>query len=56
MNLEEAVKIVENYNLWRRDTEEKGYEMPDPKDLGIAIDILVNCIKKSINIYSEINR
>lgn len=42
MTNEEARDILIQYNLWRRDNNVPSkYEMPDPKKLGIAIDIAI---------------
>ena len=49
MTLQKAISIVENYQLWRRDTEDKGYEMPNPTELGIAIDVILNVSKDVLN-------
>ena len=43
MQLDQAIKIVEQYNNWRRGKER--YDMPDPKAIGIAIDIVINHYK-----------
>lgn len=49
MGLKEAIEILENYQLWRRDTEEVGYKMPSPTELGVAIDVILeNCKKNNI--------
>ena len=49
MKLKKAISIVEKYQLWRRDTEDKGYEMPNPTELGIAIDVILNVFKDISN-------
>lgn len=40
MTLDEAIKILEQHNNWRRDNDGI-YEMADPKELGKAIDLVV---------------
>jgi hypothetical protein len=45
MSIEEAIEILEQHNRWRRDSEGI-YEMQDPKQLGFAIDTLVNFAKQ----------
>ena len=42
MSTEEAVKVLRHFNEWRRydGAIGEGPAMPDPKDIGIAIDIL----------------
>ena len=40
MEINEAVKILRHTNLWRRDNDGI-YEPPNPKELGIAIDVVV---------------
>jgi hypothetical protein len=45
MKVTEAIAILEQYNRWRRDNE--GIEpMPNPNQVGIAIDVLLNEVKK----------
>lgn len=45
MTNEEARDILIQYNLWRRDNNfPNKYEMPDPKKIGIAIDIAINVL------------
>lgn len=46
MNLKEAIEILEKYQLWRRDTDEVGYKMPSPSELGIAIDLILEKVKE----------
>ena len=39
MTNKEAKELLMKYNRWRRDDNVPNkYEMPDPKDIGIAID------------------
>lgn len=45
MELKKAIEILELHNKWRRDNDSK-YEIADPKELGIAIDVIINEIKK----------
>ena len=40
MTLQEALKLLEIHNKWRRGDDT--LEMAEPKDLGIAIDLIVN--------------
>ena len=40
MKLKKAIKILKEYNQWRRGSEI--IEMPDPKTIGIAIDVVIN--------------
>ena len=43
MDLKEAVKILKDHNEWRRDnTSLIPQPMISPKELGIAIDVVVN--------------
>ena len=44
MMLQTAIKVVSNYNKWRRDNAGK-YEMPDPSELGVAIDVIIAYFK-----------
>lgn len=47
MDEKTAARVLENFNLWRRDDNiPNGYEMPNPKDIGIAIDLAVEVLKK----------
>ena len=47
MKLSEAIEILEKHNLWRRDNNVPSiYESTDPKDLGIAIEIAIEYLKK----------
>ena len=39
MKIQEAVALLENHNKWRRGDDT--LEMADPKELGIAIDLMV---------------
>jgi len=44
MTLKGAITVLENYNKWRRGDET--IEMPNPTVLGMAIDIILNKVKK----------
>lgn len=45
MTTAEAVEILKQFNLWRRDREmPNSQEMPDPKKIGIAIDMLTDAL------------
>ena len=44
MTIKQAIEIVELHNKWRRDNDDK-FKMADPKELGIALDILVAVAK-----------
>jgi len=44
MTTETAIHILELYNKWRRADEDM--EMPDPKQLGLAIDCAIKELKK----------
>ncbi len=44
MTLKEAVKILEAHNIWRRGSDD---EPTDPKQLGIAIDVIVKHLKEN---------
>lgn len=49
MTIEEAKNILIQLNKWRRDNNiPNAYEMPDPKDIGIAIDVAIT-IMESFN-------
>ena len=50
MNKNEALKILKHYNLWRRDKNEiNQYEMPNPTDIGLAIDIAIAELSKLLS-------
>ena len=42
MELKEAVKILKDHNAWRRDKEDVVSMKCTIKDLGIAIDVIVD--------------
>lgn len=43
MNLQEAVNVLERHNEWRRnDSVPNNIVMVEPKELGLAIDLIVN--------------
>jgi len=47
MELQKAIKILEEHNKWRRDnSDEPTTKMTNPKELGIAIDTIVKHYKK----------
>lgn len=49
MKLKEAAEILERHNKWRRDNSiTHKHEMADPKELGIAIDTVVQFIKEDL--------
>lgn len=46
MSIQEAIEILTQYNLWRRDNNiPNSYEMPEPKKIGIAVDKAVETMK-----------
>jgi len=48
MTLKQATNTLIAYNNWRRDSsfpEPNKYEMPDPSEIGEAIDIAINLMK-----------
>ena len=46
MNKEKAIEVLTHANAWRRDNEVVNiYRMPDPEELGIAIDFAINYMK-----------
>lgn len=48
MTVQEAVEILKQFNLWRRDSEmPNSQEMPDPKKIGIAIDMFIDALDMS---------
>jgi hypothetical protein len=51
MNITEAIKIVKKYNKWRRGDER--LKQPDPKTIGIAIDVLITYAEQHKDIINE---
>lgn len=45
MSKDEALKILIEYNKWRRGDES---QMLDPKIIGQAIDVAIDCLTKSV--------
>ena len=45
MNIKQAIGILETHNRWRRGEDVE--PMIDPKELGIAIDLVVEYIKNN---------
>lgn len=51
MTREEAKAILERYNTWRRDDHiPNAYEMPNPKDIGVAIDVAISSLDALIDL------
>lgn len=56
MTREEARDLLIRFNLWRRDDHiPNSYEMPNPKEVGIAIDIAIDALKDLINVTEKYN-
>lgn len=56
MKLYKALIILEEYNNWRRDNSiplPNKYEMPDPKQIGMAIDVILECHKKQMDLVQS---
>lgn len=50
MTIKEAYEILTQYNLWRRDNHiPNKYEMPNPTQLGIAIDTAINVLRDKLH-------
>lgn len=45
MTLIEAIQILETHNKWRRGAE---IPMEEPKNIGIAIDVILKEVKKQL--------
>ena len=43
MTLQEAVKLLESHNKWRRGDD--SLDMAEPKELGIAIELIIEHFK-----------
>ena len=50
MKLKTAIKILEDHNKWRRGAEIK---MQEPKDIGIAIETVIDKIKQIKELLNE---
>lgn len=46
MTTQEALDFVRSYNLWRRGDED--LDQPNPKELGIAIDVLCDSVEQNL--------
>jgi len=54
MTKDEAKQILRNYNSWRRDNE--GIEeQPNPKDIGIAIDIAISVLSQPESVQKPLS-
>lgn len=53
MKLEQAIEILETHNRWRRGDDT--VPMTNPKDIGIAIDIVVEHFKNSDWGFMDLN-
>ena len=56
MTHEKALKVLVHFNAWRRDHHfPNRYEMPNPTEIGQAIDLAITAISNIVgrNIYIE---
>lgn len=51
MTLYEAIALLETYQTWRRGAE---IEQPNPKQVGIAIDLILREVKKNYLLSDEV--
>jgi len=51
MKLEQAIDILEEYNLWRRGEESP---QPDPKEVGEAIDTVLDFINELLKLTKQL--
>lgn len=50
MTIEEARDLLVHYNAWRRDDHiPNSHSMPNPKEIGIAIDIAISVLDAQIH-------
>lgn len=63
MRIEEAIKVLHDYNKWRRDNHVPAkYPMPHPKRIGEAIDCAIHnlrtCVQVSrvVEAYEDMNK
>ena len=53
MTLKQAIKIIENHNEWRRDSNvPPKTKMVSPTDLGISLDVLLIVARDYQKIYN----
>ena len=53
MSITRAIEILTQLNLWRRDNNvPNAQEMPDPKDIGLAIDKAIETMKNIVSLGS----
>ena len=53
MNFTETRDLLEYYNKWRRDNHVPNqYEMPDPTEIGVAIDKAVECLSVVVDMLN----
>lgn len=46
MDVKDALDVLIKYNLWRRDNNiPNKYDMPNPTDIGKAIDVAISVLK-----------
>ena len=51
MELKRAIEILEEHNRWQRDVNvPSNKQMVDPKQLGVAIDLVISVLKTSVRI------
>ena len=56
MTREEARDLLKWYNSWRRDDNvPNSYEMPDPKEIGIAIDVAISALDDLVDLKNKYN-
>lgn len=54
MTIEEARDLLKRYNTWRRDNNvPNSYEMPDPKEIGIAIDVAISALDDLVDLKNK---
>ena len=54
MTREEARDILKWYNAWRRDDNvPNSYEMPNPKEIGIAIDVAISALDDLVDLKNK---
>ena len=54
MTIEEARDLLKRYNAWRRDDNvPNSYEMPDPKEIGIAIDVAISALDDLVDLKNK---
>lgn len=54
MDYKTALDLLIKFNLWRRDNNiPNQYDMPNPTDIGKAIDVAIKLLDSTVNCQTE---